>query len=183
MDQLVMIAGAVKYSEHCEREYMNGSKDDKKAYIIAVAIETIRKHGVRKTTLEDIAIASGMATASLYYYFQNKTDIVRAALDTLMNKAFEDIAAMINSRSTVEEKLDTVVKSVILRFSNSGILTDMNKSTRSEMLVMANEFSDKFTQRYKVLSVSILSEGVQDGTFYVRDHYCPVKFECTDVTY
>jgi hypothetical protein len=90
---------------------------------------------------------------------------------------------MINSRSTVEEKLDTVVKSVILRFSNSGILTDMNKSTRSEMLVMANEFSDKFTQRYKVLSVSILSEGVQDGTFYVRDHYCPVKFECTDVTY
>jgi AcrR family transcriptional regulator len=148
---------------------MNRSKSDKKAKIIAVAIETIHKHGVRKTTLEDIAIASGMANASLYYYFQNKTDIVRAALDVLMNNAFYDIDAIIKSQSTVEEKLDAAVKSVILRFSSSGILTDMNKSTRSEMLVMANEFSEKFAHRYKALLRNILSKGVQDGVFYVRD--------------
>jgi AcrR family transcriptional regulator len=148
---------------------MNISKDDKKAYITSIAIETIRKHGVRKTTLEDIASAAGMAPASLYYYFQNKTDIVRAALDTLMNNAFDEIDAIINSRSTVEEKLEAAVKNVILRFSYSGILTDMNKSTRSEMLVLGNEFSDKFTQRYRALLKSILMEGIQDGTLYVKD--------------
>jgi AcrR family transcriptional regulator len=148
---------------------MNISKDDKKAYITSIAIETIRKHGVRKPTLEDIASAAGMAPASLYYYFQNKTDIVRAALDTLMNNAFDEIDAIINSRSTVEEKLEAAVKNVILRFSYSGILTDMNKSTRSEMLVLGNEFSDKFTQRYRALLKSILMEGIQDGTLYVKD--------------
>jgi AcrR family transcriptional regulator len=148
---------------------MNASKDDKKARITSVAIETIRKHGVRKTTIEDIADASGMAPASLYYYFQNKTDIVRAALDTLMNTAFDDVEEVIQSRSTVEEKLDVAVKSVILRFGSSGILMDMNKSTRSEMLLIGNEFSDKFNHRYKALIKDILSEGSREGVFYMKD--------------
>jgi hypothetical protein len=37
------------------------------------------------------------------------------------------------------------------------------------MLVMANEFSEKFAHRYKALLRNILSKGVQDGVFYVRD--------------
>jgi AcrR family transcriptional regulator len=148
---------------------MNGSKDDKKAYITAVAIETIRKHGVRKTTIEDIADASGMAPASLYYYFQNKTDIVRAAMDTLMDNAFDEVDEIIKSQSTVEDKLDAAVKAVILRVSRSGALMDMNKSTKSEMLVIGHEFSDKFNQRYKALIKSILSEGRREGVFYMKD--------------
>jgi hypothetical protein len=37
------------------------------------------------------------------------------------------------------------------------------------MLVLGNEFSDKFTQRYRALLKSILMEGIQDGTLYVKD--------------
>jgi AcrR family transcriptional regulator len=148
---------------------MNKLKDDKKAHITAVAVETIRKYGARKTTIEDISLASGMAPATLYYYFRSKSDLVRAAMDTLLNKSFHDIDLIINSRSTVEEKLSAAMKSVLLRFSNSGIIMDMNKSARSTMLAMANEFADKFTRRYKALIKSILSEGNRTEVFYVKN--------------
>jgi AcrR family transcriptional regulator len=158
-----------KYSKKDCVVLMNGGIDDKKDHIIAVAIETIRKHGVRKTGIQDIADASGMAPATLYYYFQSKADIVRTALDTLMNSAFHDLDVVIKSRATVEAKLTTAVKSIITGFSRSGILLDLNKITRSEMLVMGNDFADKFTRRYKALIKSILSEGIQEGVFYAED--------------
>jgi AcrR family transcriptional regulator len=148
---------------------MDGLKEDKITHIIEAAIDTIRKYGISKTTIEDVGGACGMSPASLYYYFQNKTDIVRAAIDTLMNRGFDDVDEVINSCSTIEEKLAAAMKSVILRLSNSGILKDMNKSTRSEMLVIANEFADHFNQGYKSLIKTILSEGSLEGVFYVKD--------------
>lgn len=148
---------------------MNVVADDKKSHIIAVVIETIRKHGVRKTCIQDIADASGMAPATLYYYFQNKTEIVRTALDTLMSNAFEELDDVIRSRDNVEAKLAAAVKRIVMGFSNSGILTDMNKSARFEILALGNEFADKFTQRYKSLIKSILLEGCRQGIFHIRD--------------
>jgi AcrR family transcriptional regulator len=149
---------------------MDLSKEDKKkAHITSVAIEIMHKYGTKKTTIGDISYALGMAPSSLYYYFRNKNDIVRAALNRLMNKTFGELDEGINSRSTVEEKLDAALKNVIIQFGNSEILTSINNNSKPEMLVMANEFADKFTQKYKAIIKSILSEGSRDGIFYVKD--------------
>jgi len=149
---------------------MDLSKEDKKkAHITSVAIEIMHKYGTKKTTIGDISYALGMAPSSLYYYFRNKNDIIRAALNRLMNKTFGELDEGINSRSTVDEKLDAALKNVIIQFGNSEILTSINNNSKSEMLVMANEFADKFTQKYKAIIKSILSEGSRDGIFYVKD--------------
>ena len=62
--------------------------------------------GPHKTTLDDIARKAGMAKTSLYYYFKDKTEIIREnhirsdheQLLEIMNKA-------IDAAKTAEEKM------------------------------------------------------------------------------
>ncbi|MGD0229887.1 MAG: TetR/AcrR family transcriptional regulator [Syntrophorhabdales bacterium] len=123
---------------------MGGPKDEKKAKLIQVAIETIRKHGIQKTTLEDIAGASGMAPTSMYYYFANKHDLLRAAISTLWNTGFDEIERTVELSCTFEEKLISTWKLLFLQTNRSGFLLNPDRRARTQIMELAEEFVDDF---------------------------------------
>ncbi len=52
--------------------------------ILSTAKMLFAQHGLKKTTMEDIANAMGKGKSTLYYYFPGKTEIFEAVVDEEM---------------------------------------------------------------------------------------------------
>ena len=56
-------------------------KSQVRSQIVDVARKIFTRYGFRKTTMEEIALASSMGKSSIYYYFPSKEDIFRAVVE------------------------------------------------------------------------------------------------------
>jgi len=148
---------------------MDRQKDEKKAQLIQTVLETIRKQGIRKTTLEDIAAASGMAPPSMYYYFANKNSILRAAISAFLDCAFDEAEKAVRLSTTPEEKLMSTWKVLFFEVQRSGFLLSSDRGVRSQLMDLSDEFASDFNTRYRALVQTILSEGNKQGVFNVED--------------
>ena len=66
--------------------------------ILATAKKLFAQHGLKKTTMEDIANALGKGKSTLYYYFPGKTEIFEAVVASCA-KMFN--AAIINKKRII----------------------------------------------------------------------------------
>lgn len=57
------------------------------------AIQAFARYGYRRTSMEDIAQASGISRAALYLHFRNKEDIFRSIAAHFFEKAIADMTA------------------------------------------------------------------------------------------
>jgi AcrR family transcriptional regulator len=55
--------------------------DDTRDAIVTTARDLIRRFGLRKTTMEDIATAMGKRKSFLYYYFPGKPEVIAALVE------------------------------------------------------------------------------------------------------
>ena len=147
---------------------MEHRKDEKRANLLKSALGTIRKHGIRKTTLDDIAQAAGMATTSLYYYFPNKHELLRSLMRVLIDQTIDRAAAAIEAASWPEDKLVASWKELFSAVTESGFLLDLT-SVKQEVVALASDLIKDFDRRYKVLIRKIISDGVEQGVFHVND--------------
>jgi AcrR family transcriptional regulator len=56
-------------------------KDEVRDKIVSVASKIFTRFGFKKTTMEEIAMASKKGKSSIYYYFNSKEDIFRAVVE------------------------------------------------------------------------------------------------------
>ncbi|MFB9237898.1 TetR/AcrR family transcriptional regulator [Plantactinospora siamensis] len=63
--------------------------DERLDRILAAAYECFTRHGVRRTTMDDIATAAGMSRPAVYQYVRNKDDAYRR----LAGRLFDDALA------------------------------------------------------------------------------------------
>src|SRR5262245_12488448 len=54
--------------------------------LVAVAIDMFTRYGVRRTSIEDIAAAAGIAKGSVYLEFRGKAELFRAAAEQLVTE-------------------------------------------------------------------------------------------------
>jgi AcrR family transcriptional regulator len=60
---------------------------DRRARIVAAALEAFSRFGYRRAAMADIAAAAGMSRPSLYLVFPNKASVFRALAESLMGDA------------------------------------------------------------------------------------------------
>jgi len=58
------------------------NQDETRDIIIKAAQEAFTKYGYRKTTMDDIALATSKVKSAIYYYFKGKEDVFKAVLLT-----------------------------------------------------------------------------------------------------
>ncbi len=78
---------------------------ERKEKIIKVARDLIAHYGFRKTTMEDIAKASGIAKATLYHYFRSKEDILREIINFEGEMLRTKLLEIVESDLPASEKL------------------------------------------------------------------------------
>jgi AcrR family transcriptional regulator len=148
---------------------MDLTKEEKKEQIMQVAFDTIKKYGIKRVTLEDIAHASGMATTSIYYYFPSKNALIYATITHFSNAILDQIDLVVKSTQSPEEKLISSWEIIFFSVKKSGYLLNMDKNTINQMVSLTKELINEFQEGYQKLTRKILLEGKKTGVFQIDD--------------
>ncbi|MFH1152941.1 MAG: TetR/AcrR family transcriptional regulator [Pseudomonadota bacterium] len=73
------------------KDYKIKEKERRKNRVYSVATRTLWQKGYDKTTIRDIARATEMTTAGLYYYFKSKEELLFQILDSHMDDLINGI--------------------------------------------------------------------------------------------
>ena len=146
---------------------MYSAKEEKKEQIMQVAFKTIKKYGIKRVTLEDIAHASGMAKTSIYYYFPSKNALINATITHFSDTILDQINLVVKSKQSPEQKLISSWKIIFSNIKESGYFLNMDNNTMTQMVSLAKELINKFQKGYQNLIRKILLEGKKAGVFQV----------------
>lgn len=136
------------------------------------ALELFSQHDFGTVTIKDIASASGVNTALIYYYYDSKEDLFRAAIEFAIKKALSRFTELrdkhtepeylINEwfRSNLEmAKLIRQLVKIMLDYSSSETPIASVEALIKQFYIMEEE---------KILAQSI-RQGMTDGIFKVGD--------------
>jgi hypothetical protein len=147
-------------------ENMKTQKKDANRDAIVKAAETLfQKWGISKTTLEDIAKATGKGKSSIYYYFTSKDDIIEAVATAHAERITRIIRAEVDKKEKAKEKLFTYIYTVFFEARRSFAFFEI---TRGELLanrgVIFKVINRYYDSEEKIIE-EILRYGHERGEF------------------
>ncbi len=143
---------------------MSLTKEEKRKAVLQAASDVLLEYGPQKTTLDDIAGRAGMAKTSLYYYFKDKHEIIRAIIKSDMDQLFNILNKAVDAAHTVEEKMFALGEARYRFISERA--QRANKKIISEFRSLEGVFEaerEHYLQAHKELIEKILREGIQNG--------------------
>jgi AcrR family transcriptional regulator len=111
------------------KKYKMKEHERRKKEIYRIATQTLWQKGYDKTTIRDIAKATDMTTAGLYYYFKSKEELLFQILDSHMDDMLEGIEKIAATQAPpldlikkyIQYQVDTYCKD---KFRSKLILND-----------------------------------------------------------
>jgi len=82
------------------------SQDIRLAKVLDAAYACFIRHGVRKTTMEDIAVAAGMSRPAVYQYVRSKDDAYRRLAARVYEGALQEARVASAGPGTLAQRLD-----------------------------------------------------------------------------
>jgi AcrR family transcriptional regulator len=114
------------------------SYNQTQAKIVAAALDLYLAHGIKKTTIEDVSDKCGVTRATVYRYFKDKKDLVRAGFMLMVDLTQEAIADLDRNKNYDTKKSAERVRQAI------------NQLPRGDMPARVNElkslYPDIFTE-------------------------------------
>ena len=139
--------------------------------IIAAAGRTFLAKGYRATSFRDIAESVGVDRASLYYYFESKQELFRAATGVAVARNIEEAERIARSDGSPSEKLTAIVQGLFHSYTDRDypymfifLQEDVSQITEDPDDAWAREIND-LSRRYDRAVTAILVEGVERGEF------------------
>ncbi len=139
------------------------SKDEiVKDEIILQAQKLFKQFGLKKTTMDEIAIACGKAKSTLYHYFKSKEEVFDAVINTELTSLRNLISLKVGDERTLRDKLktyfisfhqETIHKINLYRILKQEIKAEFSSQSRFNDII---EFETNFVHR-------LLSEGIKTG--------------------
>lgn len=82
-------------------------EDETREAILNTARDLLRRYGLRKTTMEDIATAMGKRKSFLYYYFPGKPEVVAAIVEKEYQEIIQAIRAAVGEQDNPADRVRT----------------------------------------------------------------------------
>lgn len=137
--------------------------------IIETARFVFSKIGFRKTTMLDIAKALYKAKSSLYHYFKNKEEILKAVVEKegeIFKKKLEEV---LNSTDDPKEKLVLYSKTRMKTFNSLANFYSAFKDDYLNNYAFIQDLRKEY-DRFEFETIKrILDEGNEEGIFHVGD--------------
>lgn len=144
-------------------------KDEVKDAIVSVARNIFSRFGFKKTTMDEIAIASHKGKSSIYYYFSSKEDIFKAVVEKEASILKQELIHAINNADSPAQKLKA---HVLIRMNSMGKLANFYSAIKDDYLSNL-DFIEKIRKKYDQEEIqmmeNILNEGVKDNIFEIDD--------------
>ena len=133
--------------------------------ILSAAKNLFSLHGLKKTTMEDIANAMGKGKSTLYYYFPGKTEIFEAVIDEELKNLLRLTRRAINVAPTAKDKLKAYARiraAAMEKFHNLSAVVHENICSHITHILKLKEKHDEIQVN---LIKEIIGGGVQSGEF------------------
>jgi len=85
------------------------SDEEKVEKIVAAAYVCFTKHGLRRTTMADIASEAGMSRPAVYQYVANKQEAFQLMADWLLSETLKDFQAALDGEGSPTERLSAAL--------------------------------------------------------------------------
>lgn len=137
--------------------------------IIEIARNIFTHFGFKKTTMEEIALATRKGKSSIYYYFNSKEDIFKAVVE----KEAEELKAELYKKiADIEDPIERLKIYITVRMRKLNKLTNFYTALKSDYLSNL-EFIEEIRKSYDLDEVrvvaGIIQEGIEKGKFSVDD--------------
>jgi len=140
-------------------------KAEVRTHIVAVASKIFTRYGFRKTTMEEIALASRMGKSTIYYYFESKEEIFQAVVESEAMMLKERLNRIILKRESPTDRLKAYI---LFRLHYVRTLKNfyaaLNEETLSHLGFIL-EIRRNFEMEEQHLVGKILKDGMEDGSF------------------
>ncbi len=144
-------------------------KSEVRAQIVDVATKIFTRYGFRKTTMEEIASASGKGKSSIYYYFPSKEEIFKAVVEKEASELKEHLDKTIHADAPPIDKLKTYILFRLHHVRTVGnFYAAMNEESLSHLDFIL-EIRKNFDQNELQVVKGILEEGMAEGSFQINN--------------
>jgi len=136
-----------------------------KETILETAWKMIRRHGIHKTNIDDVARAAMVAKATIYNYFGSKDQVYREALDRKIGLMLDRISQAVAALPSPLEKLNIFIKESLKMVREESLLFagSNNQSYRFVSRIVAAR--ERFFFAQERLLKGILEQGAKEGLF------------------
>lgn len=141
---------------------MTDGDNDVRKRIIAVARECFAKYGPRRTTMEDVAAAAGIARPALYRYVSSRDEIIEAVILQRVEEMAEDMRSLFSPKTSFAEafvevsmaavnaaRLDPELQSLFQTTTGSRIVTVLAGPSKGFHDFVKAFFADAFAAARK----------------------------------
>src|SRR3546814_750113 len=134
--------------------------------ILDVSARIFRTRGYAETTMNDIAEATGIKAASIYYYFRSKDEIVEEVLNLGTLRVFEAVRHMVDNlppETSFREKLTLALRTHLTLLHTQGDYTAANIRLYPEAPAHVVERHMSLRRSYGQYWQEMLREGQSEG--------------------
>lgn len=155
-----------KTAQSRRRSAVEERRENRREEILRAAQDLFHRRGYANTSLDDIARAVGIKREGIYYYFENRTQILIAIIRPLGLQLRDAVREILESDDTPEEKIRRAVENHLMRFENrfaeSKItLRDDYFAENEQVLAVMGPIWDE----YEDLWAAIIEEGQAADAF------------------
>lgn len=133
--------------------------------ILSGAKKLFGKHGLKKTTMEEIATAAGKGKSTLYYYFPSKIEIFEAVVEDEMRNVVKRIREAVNISLTAKDKLKAYLQAQITSIIGFHSLREVLFDDVVDSMRMLICIKSRYEQIQIDMITEILLGGSQSGEF------------------
>ena len=133
--------------------------------ILSAAKNLFSRHGLKKTTMEDIANAMGKGKSTLYYYFPGKIEIFEAVIDEELKNLLRLTRKVINMAPAAKDKLKAYARTRVAAMEKFHNLSTVVYEEIFNHIAVVLKLKQKHDESQIDLIKEILKGGVQSGEF------------------
>jgi AcrR family transcriptional regulator len=142
---------------------------DTRERILLAAEELLRKHGLAKTTVVDVARALDMSHANVYRHFASKTELQDAVAQRWLKKIMEPLRAIVAEKGSAAARLERWVLTLAAA-KRAKVLDDPELfATYHAVAQSARDVVEAHLAEMNAHVAAMIRDGVAGGEFTVKD--------------
>ena len=146
------------------------NKHERRAQLVAVAIEAFARQGVAATSVADIVRAAGVAQGTFYLYFTSKDDVILAVVAGVAETMLTSLQGRLDTAEMPAKDRLRAFGRLLADLARDGELSDVTDFIhRAENRTLHDRFAEHLLPRLLPLMEQLVADGVTDGSCLVAD--------------
>jgi AcrR family transcriptional regulator len=143
--------------------------DTPKGRILAAALQQLKRHGLRKFTVVDVAEAAGMTHPNVYRYFTSKVALIDALVTNWLKPLEERIEMVVGAPDPVPDKLERMVVAISMAYRAARMEEPELFAAFVTATAASRAVSRKHRARMRRAFALVIDEGIGAGVIGMRE--------------